>query len=198
MNPEVPGEITALLGKWGAGDHDAVIEIASLAYDDLRSIAHSFLYREPRREAHTLQATALVNEFYLKLTQQRSPHFQSRAHFYHVAAMVMRRILTDYGRRSASQKRGTGTSCPSTSRRHRLGRRGQQRYCSSRRGLGGTGTTRRTRRALHRTSLFSGSLGRGSGGDSQHFTWTTVKRDVRFALAWLRDRVDGHGRSDGS
>lgn len=197
MGPEVPGEITALLGKWSAGDHDAVVEIASLAYDDLRSIAHSFLYREPRREAHTLQATALVNEFYLKLTRQRSPNFESRAHFYHVAAMMMRRILTDYGRRSASLKRGPG--------RDALPLHDDIAWVDA-----ASNDILLLDAALEELEQLDARAARcielryflGASAEEAaeilDISPATLKRDVRFALAWLRDRVDGHGRSDGS
>jgi RNA polymerase sigma factor (TIGR02999 family) len=77
--------------------------LASLAYDDLRAIAAGFLRREGRE--HTLQATALVNEVYLRLARQRTLRAEGREHFYTMAAMMMRRILTDYARQSCAQKR---------------------------------------------------------------------------------------------
>jgi RNA polymerase sigma factor (TIGR02999 family) len=102
----LPGEITALLGRWGEGDRAALTSLASLAYDDLRAIATGFLRREGRE--HTLQATALVNELYLKLARQRNVRVADRRHFYTLAAMMMRRILTDYARQSHAQKRPAG------------------------------------------------------------------------------------------
>jgi RNA polymerase sigma factor (TIGR02999 family) len=99
----LPGEITALLGRWGAGDRAALTSLATLAYDDLRAIANGFLRRESRE--HTLQATALVNELYLRLVRQRNFQVTDRRHFYSLAAMMMRRILTDYARQSHAMKR---------------------------------------------------------------------------------------------
>jgi len=99
----LPGEITALLSRWSEGDRAALAGVASLAYDDLRSIATAFLRREGRE--HTLQATALVNELYLKLVRQKTFQANSREHFYALAAMMMRRILTDYARQTSAQKR---------------------------------------------------------------------------------------------
>ena len=194
MNSDVPGEITTLLGKWSAGDREAVDEIASLAYDDLRSIAHSFLHREPRGEAHTLQATALVNEFYLKLTQQRSPQFESRAHFYHVAAMMMRRILTDYGRRSASLKRGPG--------RNALPLHDDIAWIDAASNdillldAALEELEQLDARAAHCVELryFLGASTEAAA-EILNISTATVKRDLRFALAWLRDRVDAHGKS---
>src|ERR1035441_8206395 len=75
----LPGEITDLLHRWGEGDSAALSSIASVTYDDLRSIAHGYLQRENR--AHTLQATGLVNELYLRLTQQRGARLTDRRHF---------------------------------------------------------------------------------------------------------------------
>ena len=99
----LPGEITDLLHRWGEGDSAALSSIASVTYDDLRSIAHGYLQRENR--AHTLQATGLVNELYLRLTQQRGAKLTDRRHFFTFSAMMMRRILSDYARRSHAQKR---------------------------------------------------------------------------------------------
>jgi RNA polymerase sigma factor (TIGR02999 family) len=104
----LPGEITALLTRWGEGDRDALTSVASLAYDDLRAIATGFLRREGRD--HTLQATALVNELYLRLARQRGVHLAGRTHFYTLSAMMMRRILSDYARQSHAQKRPGGQS----------------------------------------------------------------------------------------
>jgi len=103
MSSALPGEITALLSRWGAGDRGALTSLATLAYDDLRAIANAFLRRENRE--HTLQATALVNELYLRLIRQRSFQITDRKHFYALAAMMMRRILTDYARQTHAMKR---------------------------------------------------------------------------------------------
>ena len=99
----VPGEITALLQRWNEGDSAALASVAEAAYDDLRSIAQGYLRRESR--GHTLQATGLVNELYLRLAQQRGAKITDRRHFFTFSAMMMRRILGDYGRRAHAQKR---------------------------------------------------------------------------------------------
>jgi len=99
----VPGEITALLRRWNEGDSAALASVASVAYDDLRSIAHGYLRWESK--GHTLQATGLVNELYLRLAQQRDAKITDRRHFFTFSAMMMRRILSDYARRSHALKR---------------------------------------------------------------------------------------------
>jgi RNA polymerase sigma factor (TIGR02999 family) len=103
---KLPGEITALLRLWNEGDRKALESLASLAYDDLRNIAQRHLRRESR--FHTLQATGLVNEVFIRLLRQSDINLSDRQHFYAFAAMMMRRILTDYARQALSQKRPTG------------------------------------------------------------------------------------------
>ncbi len=99
-----PGEITLLLDRWRRGDQEAFQELAPLVYPQLRKVAVAYLRREP--SADTLQPTALVNELYLKLLQQRNTNWNDRAHFYAFAAKVMRRILTDHARTAKADKRG--------------------------------------------------------------------------------------------
>ena len=97
-------EVTQLLREWSGGRQEARDELLGLVYEPLRAIASRHLNRE--REGHTLQPTALVNELYLKLVGQRSVAWNDRAHFFAVAAQVMRRILVDHARRKKSDKRG--------------------------------------------------------------------------------------------
>ena len=97
--------VTTLLRDWRSGDRAALDELTPLIYDELRRIASRYLRSE--RTDHTLQATALVNEAFSRLADADIP-FQDRAHFYAVAARMMRRILTDYGRSRRSKKRGGG------------------------------------------------------------------------------------------
>jgi RNA polymerase sigma factor (TIGR02999 family) len=96
--------VTQLLVRWGEGDQKALDELMPLVYSELRRLAANYLRRE--RQNHTLQATALVNEAYLKLIDQRNAHWQNRAHFYGVAAQLMRRILVDHARQHKAAKRG--------------------------------------------------------------------------------------------
>ena len=96
--------VTQLLVKWSEGDQQALDKLMPLVYSELRRLAGNYLRRE--RQNHTLQPTALVNEAYLKLVDQRSPHWQNRAQFYGVAAQMMRRILVDHARQHQAAKRG--------------------------------------------------------------------------------------------
>ena len=106
-----PKAITQLLVDWRDGDEEARNQLIGLVYAELRRVAHSHLRRE--RPRHTLQTTALVNEAYLELVDQRRVHWQNRAHFFGVAAQLMRRILVEYARRRAALKRGGHALCVS-------------------------------------------------------------------------------------
>ena len=101
-----PHRVTHLLAEWSQGDDSALAELTPLVYEELRRLAHH--YMEGERPDHTLQTTALVNEAYLRLADQTNPNWQSRAHFFAVAARAMRRILVSYARSNRAQKRGGG------------------------------------------------------------------------------------------
>jgi RNA polymerase sigma factor (TIGR02999 family) len=106
VQPELPGEVTRLLQVWRAGDRNALDALVPLVYEELRRLAHFQLQKE--RPNHTLQSAALVHEAYARLVGQDSLEFQSRTHFFAVAAQLMRQILVDYARRRRAEKRGAG------------------------------------------------------------------------------------------
>lgn len=99
-----PESVTQLLVDWSKGDQTALEKLMPLVYSELRRLARNYLRRE--RPGHTLQPTALVNEAYLKLVDQRKAKWQNRGQFYGVAAQLMRRILVDHARRHQAAKRG--------------------------------------------------------------------------------------------
>jgi RNA polymerase sigma factor (TIGR02999 family) len=99
-----PEGITQLLVDWGKGDQKALDKLMPLVYSELRRQAGNYLRRE--RPGHTLQPTALVNEAYLKLIDQKHAKWQNRAQFFGVAAQLMRRILVDHARAHQAEKRG--------------------------------------------------------------------------------------------
>ena len=103
---EVPPshEITGLLRRWSQGDRAALDQLMPILYQELRKLAAGYLRRE--RVDHTLQPTALINEAYLRLIRQDFPAWQSRRHFYGVAAQLMRQILVEHARARAAEKRG--------------------------------------------------------------------------------------------
>jgi len=103
----IQGEVTRLLRQWSDGDQQALEQLVPIVYKDLRRLAQYHLRRE--RDGHTLQATAVVHEVYLRLCGQGEPRWENRAHFFAVAARMMRRILVDHSRRHAAEKRGGDT-----------------------------------------------------------------------------------------
>lgn len=105
---QTPGsqEITALLVTWRQGDEQALARLLPIVYQELRKIADAYLHNE--RADHTLQPTALIHEVYLRLVDQSLPQWQNRAHFYGVAAQLMRQILVEHARGRAALKRGGG------------------------------------------------------------------------------------------
>ncbi|MFH1746614.1 MAG: sigma-70 family RNA polymerase sigma factor [Planctomycetota bacterium] len=103
MNPERV-DITGILQRASDGDDSAVNRLLPLVYDELRALAESYLQQE--RPDHTLQATALVHEAYLRLVRQEEVQWRSRAHFFAVSAQAIRRILVDHARGHKRLKRG--------------------------------------------------------------------------------------------
>jgi RNA polymerase sigma factor (TIGR02999 family) len=106
MNDPSPQNVTQLLVAWSDGDKSAMEKLFPLIYDELRRIARQYMRRE--NPGHTLQTTALVNEAYLRLIDQRKTHWRNRAHFFAIAAQIMRRILLDHARSYKYAKRGGG------------------------------------------------------------------------------------------
>jgi len=100
-----PGEVSSLLRAWGGGNRDALDRLTPMVYDELRRLARHYMNHE--RPGHSLQATALVNEAYMRLVDYKNMQWQNRAHFFAVSAQLMRRILVDRARRH-NLKRGGG------------------------------------------------------------------------------------------
>jgi RNA polymerase sigma-70 factor (ECF subfamily) len=104
MGASGTGNITELLLAWGKGDQDALAKLTPLVYEELHRLARRYMAKE--RPGHTLQATALVNEAYLRLVDSSRVRWQNRTHFLAVAAQLMRRVLVDFARTRVSHKRG--------------------------------------------------------------------------------------------
>lgn len=105
MKSSPDGDVSTLLRAWSEGDQSALDKLAPIVYDELRRLARHYLSRE--RTGHSLQATALVNEAYLRLVDYKRMRWENRAHFFAVSAQLMRRILVDHARRH-NLKRGGG------------------------------------------------------------------------------------------
>ena len=99
-----PQQVTELLVAWDGGDQAALDELMPLVYEELRRLAHQYMSHE--RPDHTLHTSALVNEAYLRLVNQKNVRWQDRAHFFGIAARLMRQVLVDYARKRRYAKRG--------------------------------------------------------------------------------------------
>ena len=110
MQPPSSKEITRLLVAWSDGDESALDQLAPLIHAELHRLAHHYMSRE--RPGHLLQTSALVNEAYLRLIDWKNVRWQNRAHFFGVAAQLMRRILVDFARDKQYLKRGGGACSP--------------------------------------------------------------------------------------
>lgn len=103
-----PGEVTALLAAWRGGDGNALDKLIPIVYEDLHRVAG--IYMRSEKPGHTLQTTALVHEAYLRLTREQDRTWESRAHFFAVAAQIMRNLLVDHARMATRAKRGGGAA----------------------------------------------------------------------------------------
>ena len=105
MRP-APNEITQLLKDWSSGDQTALDKLMPLVYEELHQLAHQYMRRE--QPGHLLQTSALINEAYLRLVDQQETHWENRAHFFGIAARLIRQILVDEARKRNAAKRGGG------------------------------------------------------------------------------------------
>jgi RNA polymerase sigma factor (TIGR02999 family) len=101
VSTTLPQDVTQILLNWQEGDADAPAKLMPIVYEELRRLARNYLQRE--RADHTLQATALVHEAYLRMVDEKSVSWKDRAHFYGIAARLMRRILVDHARALSDQ-----------------------------------------------------------------------------------------------
>lgn len=106
LSEPFPQNVTKLLSQWSRGDQGALDALIPIVYEELRRVARYYLKQE--KQSHTLSSTALVHEAYLRLVNQKEVTWQNRAHFFGVAAQMMRRILVDHARRRGYAKRGGG------------------------------------------------------------------------------------------
>ena len=182
--PDGPNQVTQLLVDWKLGDVDALDRLIPLVYRELRRLAAGYLRNE--RVSHTLQPTALLHEAYIRMVDQEMPEWQNRAHFFGVAARIMRQILVDHARTHKASKRGAELKKLSLDEAQMIL----------------TSNSRPTVLALDEALTKLGALDerkarvvemRAFGGMSVEDTALalgvsepTIKRDMRFAQAWLR------------
>src|SRR5216117_2086754 len=174
--------VTELLTRWSQGDQGALIELTPLIYEELRRLAHREMGAE--RPYHTLQTTALVNEAYLCLADQTNPRWQNRGHFFAVAARAMRRILVSYARSQRSQKRGGGAVKMELDEAALVSPEESKEIIDLHEALERLSTLD-SRKAQVVELKYFGGLNYDEMAEVLKISPMTVRRDWRFAKAWL-------------
>src|SRR5437899_7346914 len=177
-----PHRVTQLLEQWSHGDDAALAELTPLVYKELRRLAHH--YMEGQRPDHTLQTTALVNEAYLRLADQTNPNWQSRAHFFAVAARAMRQILVNYAKSSRAQKRGGGALKVELDEAAIVSPEQSKEMIDLHEALERLGTLD-SRKAQVVELKFFGGLNYEEIAEVLKISPVTVRRDWEFAKLWL-------------
>ncbi len=183
MCPDSSAQITKLLDNWHQGDQKARDELIPLVYEELRRMARQRLWRQ--RPDHTLQSAALVNEAYLRLVQQKSPQWQNRAHFFGVAAQMMRNILVDYARNRLAAKRGGGAQRVSLETEFGLARQPEIDLLALDEGLQKLARLDAQQSRLVELRYFGG-LSIEETAEVMGISPATVKREWATARAWLK------------
>jgi RNA polymerase sigma-70 factor, ECF subfamily len=182
-----PEGITQLLIDWSKGDQAALERLMPLVYSELRRLAGNYLRRE--RGEHTLQPTALVNEAYLKLVDQRNAKWQNRAHFFGISAQLMRRILVDHARRHEAVKRGgTGQQRISITSAERLAKQPEVDLLALNEALDELAKMDPQQSRIVELKFFGG-LSIEEIAEVLGIGHATVERDWKMARAWLRRQL---------
>ena len=187
------GDVSILLRAWSDGDQNALDKLAPIVYDELRRLARYYLHRE--RPGHSLQATALVNEAYLRLVDYKRMRWGNRAHFFAVSAQLMRRILVDHARRH-NLKRGGGAQRVELEDIAVVGGGRAENLVALDDAL--QSLARMDARKARVVELrFFGGLSVEETAEVLQISQVTVMRDWSSARAWLYREMGGGGSSDG-
>lgn len=185
---QTPQNITQLLIGWSKGDKEALDELLPLVYDELHRQATRYLRHE--RVGHTLQTTALIHEAFLKLVDQKNVHWQNRAHFFGIAAQLMRRILVDHARTKKRAKRGGSDVRVSLSRANVLAKGQDLDIVTLDEALDRLAQIDEQQSKIVELRFFSG-LTVEETAEVLGISPTTVKRDWSMARAWLHREISG-------
>jgi RNA polymerase sigma factor (TIGR02999 family) len=183
-----PAGVTELLQAWGNGDDDALEQLTPLVESELRRLARAYMRRE--RRDHTLQATALVNEAFLRLTDARRVRWQDRAHFLVISARLMRRVLVDHARSRGSGKRGGGAERVTLDEGVAASPEPAVDVLALDRALEALAAVD-VRKSRVIELRFFGGMSVEETADALHVSPDTVKRDWRLAKLWLLHELDG-------
>ena len=179
-------DITAMLRWWNGGDDTALQTLVPVVYDELRRLADSYLRRE--RPGHTLQATALIHEAYLRLAGQKNVQWENRSHFFGVAAHLMRLILTDYARAHLAAKRGGGGEKITFDQNQPGISQSPEDLIALEEGLEQLAALDERKVRILEMRFFGG-MSPEETAESLGISEPTVRRELRLAKAWLRRRL---------
>jgi|SRR5215469_10413583 len=182
----VPGEITALLADWNGGSQAALDRLLPLVYEELRRLASAYMRREPAD--HMLQTTALVHEAYLRLVDSPNINYETRTHFFAVAAQVMRHILVDYARGRRRAKRGDGLRSFALSEVAVLSDDRAEEVIAINSALEKL-TALDARKGRVFELRYFGGMSVEEAANALNVSPVTVARDWRMAKAWLRRQI---------
>jgi len=188
MSNVTPKSVTQLLVAWSDGDESALDQLVPLVHGELRRLARSYMRGE--RHGHTLQTTALINEAYLRLVDQKNVRWQNRAHFLAIAAQLMRRILVDYARRRQYQKRGGGALQVSLADAESLSDERTPDLVALDEALASLAEMDPRRSQVVELRFFGG-LNIEETAEILKVSPTTVERDWITAKAWLYQTING-------
>jgi RNA polymerase sigma factor (TIGR02999 family) len=183
-------EITQLLAEWSEGNQSALDDLYPLVYDELHRLARRYMSRE--RKGHTLQTTALINEAYVRLVDQRNVHWANRSHFFAISAQIMRRILIDHARRHAYAKRGGGAPQVSLDEAATVVRNDSAELLRLDEALRSLAEMDPRRSQVVELRYFGGLNNEEIAG-VLHVSENTVTRDWNMARAWLYQQLTGSG-----
>ena len=177
-----PQKVTQLLAAWSQGDRAALEKLTPLVYEELRQLAHH--YMEGQRRDHTLQTTALVNEAYLRLADQKRASFENRSHFFAVAARAMRQILVNHAKAAQRQKRGGGAAKVELDEAALISPEQPRAILELNEALERLATLDSRKAQVVELSYFGG-LKQDEIAEVLKVSTVTVRRDWIFARAWL-------------
>ena len=186
MDASAPADVTQLLIAWSNGDQAARERLMSVVYEELHRLARRYMRNES--PGHTLQTSALVNEAFIRLVDQRDVHWQNRSHFFGIAAQMMRRILVDYARSRNFAKRGGGERALSLDEGLIVSEERSAEVVAVHEALEGLAKID-PRQAQIVELKFFGGLSNDETGEVLAVSPGTVARDWTMAKAWLRREI---------
>ncbi len=179
--------ITEILDRWSNGEQSALDELVPLIYKELRRLAGNYIRRE--RHSHTLQPTALINEVFLRLIDQENIKWQNRAHFFGIAARLMRRILVDHARVHQAAKRGGGQYSLSLSKADRVASQSSVNLLTLHLTLQRLEELDQQQSQIVELRFFGG-LTIAETAEVLSVSHATIEREWKMARAWLRHELE--------